>query len=89
MTHTGVHWKAPFVTTVEQVQVRPRTDTLNLMSTVTKDGITNTFNDVQVFDYKEISSGKVSRAGDQQDPAKKPDQDGEDLRPPVPASFNL
>ena len=51
MTHPGVHWKAPFVTTVEQVQVRPRTDTLNLMSTVTKDGITNTFNDVQVFDY--------------------------------------
>ena len=51
MTHPGVHWKAPFVTTVEQVQVRPRTDTLNLMSTVTKDGITNTFNDVQVFDF--------------------------------------
>merc|ERR1711974_419947 len=39
----------PFVTTVEQVQVRPKTDTLNLMSTVTKDGITNTFNDVQVI----------------------------------------
>jgi len=49
VTHPGVHWKAPFVTTVEQVQVRPRTDTLNLMSTVTKDGITNTFNDVQVI----------------------------------------
>ena len=51
VTHPGVHWKAPFVTTVEQVQVRPKTDTLNLMSTVTKDGITNTFNDVQVFDF--------------------------------------
>ena len=49
VTHPGVHWKAPFVTTVEQVQVRPKTDTLNLMSTVTKDGITNTFNDVQVI----------------------------------------
>ena len=49
MTHPGVHWKAPFVTTVEEVQVRPKTDTLNLMSTVTKDGITNTFNDVQVI----------------------------------------
>ena len=56
MTHPGVHWKAPFVTTVEQVQVRPRTDTLNLMSTVTKDGITNTFNDVQVFDYYKRSN---------------------------------
>ena len=49
VTHPGVHWKAPFVTNVEQVQVRPQTDTLNLMSTVTKDGITNTFNDVQVI----------------------------------------
>jgi len=49
VTHPGVHWKAPFVTTVEEVQVRPKTDTLNLMSTVTKDGITNTFNDVQVI----------------------------------------
>jgi len=49
VTHPGVHWKAPFVTNVEEVQVRPKTDTLNLMSTVTKDGITNTFNDVQVI----------------------------------------
>ena len=45
----GVHWKAPFVTSVEEVQVRSQTDTLDMMSAVTKDGITNTFQEVQVI----------------------------------------
>ena len=56
VTMPGVHWKAPFVTMVEEVKVRPKTDTLNLMSTVTKDGITNTFNDVQVISRIKVKS---------------------------------
>ncbi len=45
----GVHWAAPFVTTVEEITTRPQTDTLGPVSAVTKDGIQNTFNDIQVL----------------------------------------
>jgi regulator of protease activity HflC (stomatin/prohibitin superfamily) len=43
----GVHWAAPFITEVEEVTIRPRTDTLQPVTAVTKDGIQNKFNDIQ------------------------------------------
>jgi len=45
----GVNWKVPFVTRVEKVTVRPRTDSLPPIETVTKDGITNSFTNIQVL----------------------------------------
>ena len=49
ISYPGVHWQAPFVSTVEEGRIRPQTDSLNAMEAITKDGITNTFNDVQVI----------------------------------------
>ena len=48
VSYPGVHWQMPFVSRVEEVMVRPKTDNLESMEAVTKDGITNTFNDIQV-----------------------------------------
>ncbi len=39
---------APFVTEVREVSVRPQTDTLRPVSSITRDGIQNKFNEVQV-----------------------------------------
>jgi hypothetical protein len=47
-TDPGVHWMAPFVTEVREISIRPETDTLRTITTITKDGITSTFNGVQV-----------------------------------------
>jgi regulator of protease activity HflC (stomatin/prohibitin superfamily) len=44
----GVRWAAPFVTEVAEVTIRPQTETLQPVTAVTKDGIQNTFNDIQV-----------------------------------------
>merc|ERR1719289_56746 len=44
VTHPGVHWKAPFVTTVEQVQVRPK----NLIKMVRTFGLQ--FRQALIFD---------------------------------------
>ena len=49
ISYPGVHWQAPFVSHVEEVRIRPQTDSLKAMEAITKDGITNTFNDVQVI----------------------------------------
>ena len=45
----GFNTKAPFVTTMVQIVVRPKTDTMNPIVSITKDGISNTFNNVQVI----------------------------------------
>ena len=45
----GLRMKAPFVTVVEEIVVRPTTDVLDPIESITKDGIKNTFNDVQVI----------------------------------------
>merc|ERR1712173_462384 len=37
------------ITDIERIQIRPRTDTMEPISTVTKDGIQNTFHNVQVI----------------------------------------
>ena len=47
----GFNVKAPFVTTVYQIVVRPETDTMETIISITKDGIQNTFNDVQVTNF--------------------------------------
>ncbi len=47
----GFNAKAPFITSVFQVTVRPTTDILEPINAVTKDGIQNTFYDVQVITF--------------------------------------
>ena len=49
VTYPGIHMSMPFITDIERIQVRPRTDTMPPITTVTRDGITNTFNNVQVI----------------------------------------
>ena len=48
-TLPGIHWSVPFVTVIEEVTIRPQTETLDPISTVTKDGIQNTFHSIQVL----------------------------------------
>ena len=48
ITDPGMHTKAPFVTEVREISIRPETDTLRTIYTITKDGIPNSFNGVQV-----------------------------------------
>lgn len=47
----GMNTKAPFITAVHQVTIRPSTDTLDPITAVTKDGIQNSFNEVSVISY--------------------------------------
>merc|ERR1711860_341875 len=47
--HPGFNTKAPFITDLVQVTVRPQTHILEPISAITKDGVQNTFNDVQVI----------------------------------------
>ena len=49
ITYPGIHSCMPFITDIEIIQIRPRTDTLPPITTVTRDGIENTFNNVQVI----------------------------------------
>jgi regulator of protease activity HflC (stomatin/prohibitin superfamily) len=56
VSQAGVHWKAPFVTDVEEIRVQYQTDTLEMMQAVTKDGIENTFNDVQVISRIQVKN---------------------------------
>lgn len=48
-TGPGMHNMAPFVTTVQQIKIRPDTDTLSTTEAITKDGIQIQFEDVQVI----------------------------------------
>ena len=51
--HPGFNTKAPFITDYVQVTVRPQTNILEPISAITKDGVQNTFNDVQVsFEFQ-------------------------------------
>ena len=45
----GVHYMTPFIVEVVEIKIRPETETLPSMISVTKDGIENTFNEVQVI----------------------------------------
>ena len=53
-TSPGVHWSIPFVTTIEEITIRPQTETLEPISTVTKDGIQNTFHNIQVLSNVDV-----------------------------------
>lgn len=57
VSHPGIHWAIPFVTEVKTVTIRPQTDTLNPITTVTKDGITNKFHGIQVL--SDVSETKL------------------------------
>ena len=48
-TQPGIQYMTPFVVDVIEVQTRPQTDSLPTIISVTRDGIENTFKDVQVI----------------------------------------
>merc|ERR1711915_773230 len=53
VTHPGIHYMTPFIVDVYEIQIRPQTDTLKPMRSVTKDGIKNNGRDFKhalVFD---------------------------------------
>ena len=52
----GVHWAIPFVTEIEEITVRPQTDTLPTIKAVTRDGIENSFGQIQVLSNVEQGS---------------------------------
>ena len=54
VTHPGIHYMMPFLTSMEQVQIRPQTDTLPPMAIVTRDGIQNVFKDVQIISRVDV-----------------------------------
>ena len=45
----GIHYMTPFIVEVVEIKIRPETDILTSTSAITKDGIQNTFNDIQVI----------------------------------------
>ena len=45
----GIHYMTPFIVEVVEIKIRPDTDVLTSTSAITKDGIQNTFNDIQVI----------------------------------------
>jgi len=49
ITRPGIHYMTPFVVDVYEIQIRPQTDVLEPMQSVTKDGIQNSFKEVQVI----------------------------------------
>ena len=51
----GVHWSIPFVTVIEEITIRPQTETLDMISTVTRDGIQNTFHNIQVLSNVDVT----------------------------------
>jgi len=52
----GVHWAMPFVTEIKEITIRPQTDTLPTIKAVTRDGIENSFEKIQVLSNVEIGS---------------------------------
>merc|ERR1712141_2894 len=52
----GVQWAMPFVTEIKEITIRPQTDTLPTIKAVTRDGIENSFEKIQVLSNVEIGS---------------------------------
>lgn len=46
---TGIHWAQPFVTTVEEMKIRPETKVMDPMVCTTRDGVKNVFRDIQII----------------------------------------
>merc|ERR1719150_3176731 len=63
VTYPGIHFALPFITDIERIKIRPRTDTLPGIKTITKDGIENEFHclatDILV-DHVESNSGSIA-----------------------------
>ena len=57
VTYPGIHFTTPFITEISRIKIRPRTDTLKPITTVTKDGIQNTFHNVEVI--SDVNPAKV------------------------------
>jgi len=57
VTYPGIHFTMPFITEIERIKIRPRTDSLTPITTVTKDGIQNTFHNVEVI--SDVNPAKV------------------------------
>ena len=57
VTYPGIHFTMPFITEIERIKIRPRTDSLSPITTVTKDGIQNTFHNVEVI--SDVNPAKV------------------------------
>jgi len=55
ISYPGVNFMSPITTSVKQVSIRPQTDTLQSVGTVTRDGIHTTFVDVQVISRVEVN----------------------------------
>ena len=55
-SNPGVHWAIPFLTEIEEITVRPQTDTLSTLKAVTRDGIQNSFEQIQVLSLVEQES---------------------------------
>lgn len=53
-THPGIHWSIPFVTVIEEITIRPQTETVEAITTVTRDGIQNTFHHIQVLSNVDV-----------------------------------
>merc|ERR1719402_356587 len=49
ITYPGVHFLQPFVVDYVEVKIRPQTDTLEPIKSITKDGIENSFKGIQVI----------------------------------------
>jgi hypothetical protein len=49
IAYPGVHFSKPFISKVEEITIRSRTDTLQAINTVTRDGIENSFVGIQVY----------------------------------------
>ncbi len=47
-TMPGIHFSIPFVTRVEQIDVRLKTESIPSVEASTNDGVTANFNDIQV-----------------------------------------
>ena len=48
-TQPGIHHMTPFIVNMVEIQTRPQTDHLPTIVSVTRDGIENTFKDIQVI----------------------------------------
>merc|ERR1739848_455168 len=51
----GVRFMAPFITELKEITIRPQTETMEDVKTVTKDGIEIIFHDIQVLTSVEVS----------------------------------
>ena len=57
VTEPGIHFMMPFIEDYREVRVRPETFTMEPVKAITKDGIENTFREIQAITT--IKKGKI------------------------------